>query len=210
MSERDLELNSLNRYSKKSPEFVLEEYGSCEVPAGCGGVVLRWVRRDEQEVQVSVSVFDRGDHEICIDGQPRQASTMRLRVGRHALGLKLSGADPTTGILMLRLGPYGRPTCALTAPDGRWKATLAEPPTAWSSLGFDDSTWIPLVAREIPHGPAVPEGDAIHAGNRLDYAYHHIAEHGAQPLGLPDSELRTLPAGPRTIWVRHEFGVATV
>ena len=35
-------LNSVDRFRKKSERLVLEEHGHCEVPAGCGGVVLRW------------------------------------------------------------------------------------------------------------------------------------------------------------------------
>jgi hypothetical protein len=41
MAGKDLRLNSLSRYTKRSPEYVLEEHSHCEVPAGCGGVVLR-------------------------------------------------------------------------------------------------------------------------------------------------------------------------
>ena len=40
MSEQ--QLNSLERFRKRSPRLLLEQYDSCEVPAGCGGVVLRW------------------------------------------------------------------------------------------------------------------------------------------------------------------------
>lgn len=39
---RDLELNSIDRYVKSSPRFVLEEHSHCEVPAGCGGGVWEW------------------------------------------------------------------------------------------------------------------------------------------------------------------------
>jgi hypothetical protein len=35
-------LNSLDRFRKHPGQLVLEEHGHCEVPAGCGGVVLRW------------------------------------------------------------------------------------------------------------------------------------------------------------------------
>jgi hypothetical protein len=40
----DLSLNSIDRYRKRSNRLILEEHRSCELPAGCGGVVLRWGR----------------------------------------------------------------------------------------------------------------------------------------------------------------------
>jgi len=39
---RNLRLNGIDRFVKSSPHLHLEEYDSCEVPSGCGGVVLRW------------------------------------------------------------------------------------------------------------------------------------------------------------------------
>lgn len=41
MAEEPL-LNSIDRFRKRPQRFVLEEHGHCEIPAGCGGVVLRW------------------------------------------------------------------------------------------------------------------------------------------------------------------------
>ena len=38
-----LRINKLHRFAKHSPRLVLHEYSHCEVPAGCGGVVLRWL-----------------------------------------------------------------------------------------------------------------------------------------------------------------------
>jgi hypothetical protein len=43
MPSDDVRLNSLDAFTKKSPRFILEEHGGGEVPAGCGGVVLRWI-----------------------------------------------------------------------------------------------------------------------------------------------------------------------
>lgn len=42
-ADEDLRLNTLHRFAKRSPRLTLREYSHCEVPAGCGGVVLRWV-----------------------------------------------------------------------------------------------------------------------------------------------------------------------
>jgi hypothetical protein len=40
-------LNSLDRFRKQPGRLVLEEHSHCQVPAGCGGGVLR--RRNPQE-----------------------------------------------------------------------------------------------------------------------------------------------------------------
>ena len=40
----DLRLNELERFRKTSSRLALEAHSHCEVPAGCGGVVLRWTR----------------------------------------------------------------------------------------------------------------------------------------------------------------------
>src|SRR5687768_6072864 len=56
VSDHDLKLNGLSRYAKESPRLVLEEYGHCEVPAGCGGVVLRW-RNPDQPIPMVVHSF---------------------------------------------------------------------------------------------------------------------------------------------------------
>ncbi len=43
MAESDeLKLNTIGRFVKRSPCLALEQHNHCEVPAGCGGVVLRW------------------------------------------------------------------------------------------------------------------------------------------------------------------------
>lgn len=37
MPDQNLKLNSLSRYTKQSPNLVLQECEHCEVPAGCAG-----------------------------------------------------------------------------------------------------------------------------------------------------------------------------
>jgi hypothetical protein len=56
MPDHKLKLNGLSRYTKQSPRLVLEEYSHCEVPAGYGGVVLRW-RNPDQPLPMLVSSF---------------------------------------------------------------------------------------------------------------------------------------------------------
>ena len=48
MTDEGPKLNGPDRYRKRSPRLVLEEHSHCEVPAGCGGVVLRWINTDRE------------------------------------------------------------------------------------------------------------------------------------------------------------------
>jgi hypothetical protein len=43
--DRDLKLNSIDRYVKSSPRFVLEEHGHCEVPAEDATAQLLFIAR---------------------------------------------------------------------------------------------------------------------------------------------------------------------
>ena len=43
--EDDLTLNALSRYEKRSADLALLQYDHCEVPAGCGGAILRWIEQ---------------------------------------------------------------------------------------------------------------------------------------------------------------------
>src|SRR5574339_211352 len=62
-----LRLNTLHRFRKHSPRLLLQEYSHCEVPAGCGGVVLRWIDR-EGGLPVVVRVAALGPVRAWLDG----------------------------------------------------------------------------------------------------------------------------------------------
>ncbi|MFX0095185.1 MAG: hypothetical protein ACFFBD_25855, partial [Candidatus Hodarchaeota archaeon] len=82
---RKLRLNSLSRYSKKSARLILEEYSHCEIPAGCGGVVLRWIDPREK-VYFNLERVICGSYEIFLDGDPPpKYSTPNLEYGEHVL-----------------------------------------------------------------------------------------------------------------------------
>ena len=69
MADDELRLNTVERFSKHSTRLVLEEHGHCEVPAGCGGVVLQW--RDPQAgLPVIVGLIGSvGRGEVFVDGE---------------------------------------------------------------------------------------------------------------------------------------------
>lgn len=89
---REPELNSLDRYVKSSPRFVLEEHGHCEVPAGCGGAVLRWRNRFTSiAVELSIAVVGAEDWDVLIDGEPPRSARPLLSPGRHVLMIAVRG-----------------------------------------------------------------------------------------------------------------------
>lgn len=107
MDERELRLNSLARYAKSSPLYVLEEHGHCEVPAGCGGVVLRW-RNPRAGVPVHMWLYRQGDGAVFLDGAPLPSARPVASFGDHLLAFELAVADPRYTVLMFAAG-YRRP-----------------------------------------------------------------------------------------------------
>jgi hypothetical protein len=93
VDERELRLNSLARYPKSSPLFVLEEHGHCEVPAGCGGVVLRW-RNPRAGVPVHMWLYHEGDGALFLDGASLPSARPVVSFGEHVLAFELAVADP--------------------------------------------------------------------------------------------------------------------
>lgn len=96
--EDDLRLNTLHRFAKQSPRLVLQEYSHCEVPAGCGGVVLRWV--DPREgVPIRVALVCTMKADVSLDGAPLPTGRAAVAPGRHVLGFRLSGPFFVTIVL---------------------------------------------------------------------------------------------------------------
>jgi len=94
MPEKELRLNSLSRYSKQSPRLVLEEHSHCEVPAGCGGVVLRWRNPDKVVPCTMWSTTSAESSDLFVDGHIPESSRPLLKYGQHII------ASPTTKILI--------------------------------------------------------------------------------------------------------------
>jgi hypothetical protein len=218
MADRELELNALSRYSKDSPRFVLEEYGSCEVPAGCGGVVLRW-RNPDTGIPILMSVHVEGEYQAFLDGAPLTSGRPLVPFGDHALALVISNADPRHMLLIfagvydeadlgfnLKLShPTGEHARILSAPDGTWRFTTTEPEgDAWMLPGFDDAGWSKLALNETRPPPDDPKTD----WNR--WTIEQLQKKGARGLGVagPASRLRRKreAAVPWSkVWVRKRF-----
>jgi hypothetical protein len=203
MDERELKLNSLSRYSKSSPMYVLEEYGHCEIPAGCGGVVLRW-RNPREGVPLEMSLYRNGDGEVYLDGEPPSSSMPLVSFGEHVLAFEVSVPDavymvlafaarfPPSFSLADRRGPEEPQVSVLSTADGTWRFTTREPvDDTWKRSGFDDSSWSPMVANEERQPPEDPRRDMA------KYRFEAVRRLGGAGLGIPEPATR--------IWIRKTF-----
>ncbi len=199
-------LNSVDRFRKQPGRLVLEEHGHCEVPAGCGGVVLRW-RNPHAAVPLTLHLYSPGKAATYIDGQPLVVGRPDLVPGRHVLAFRIEEVDRAAGLLLFaasnepnryrRTSPsevVEQPAKFISAGDGTWKCTLDAPAEEWTSAGFDDSGWQTLVAVPAPQ-----------PGNRERgfWQWRECVNAGAVCLGL-----RPAVAGKGTVWVRKVFDLA--
>src|SRR5262245_31746736 len=132
MSNDDLRLNSLGRFRKSTSRLTLEAYSSCEVPAGCGGVVLRWRRSG---APILVSFFAHGDGKVIgcfLDGEPLHQQRTLVQQGTHVLSF-VADEPGSEGIILLRmtlsptLKTFKRPRF-VSGVDGSCRATMSAPP----------------------------------------------------------------------------------
>lgn len=197
------DLNGPDRFTKRSSRYVLEEHSHCEVPAGCGGVVLRWIEPAAQ-VPVRIHVFARrpaGAGWVTLDGAVPESVRPLIARGPHVLAMALSvDGDNEGGVLAFAMyevtesrrgskNPEGG-FALRTADDGTWRASRVEPDEGWRTDPFDDSAWEPLVALRMTE----PEGRSNDRW-RID----DLRRQEAVELGLPGHR------GP--LWVRRRFEV---
>src|SRR5262245_44488778 len=93
-------LNTLRRFRKHPQRLVLEEHSHCEVPAGCGGVVLRW-RNPLAAVPLTLSLYAPVKVTFFVDGAALQSSRVDVAPGRHVLGIAIENVDLDNGLLMV-------------------------------------------------------------------------------------------------------------
>jgi hypothetical protein len=220
------DLNSLSRFRKQSGRLVLEEHSHCEVPAGCGGVVLRW-RDPFATVPLILHLYTPGPAACFLDGAPVPTAHVDLAPGRHVVAFALEAVNPSAGLILFAAvrpelssahGPPApvteAPVRVVTADDGTWKATLDKPTTdAWTALAFDDRDWTALTRAPTPQ--LAPQAPGY-------YRCDACVRQGAACLGLsgpaaeqgPRSWLGWLrgPAAARvpasaSVWIRKVFDI---
>jgi hypothetical protein len=200
MADNDLRLNSLARYSKQSSEYVLEVHSHCEVPAGCGGVVLRW-RNPRQAIPLEIRAYTAGEATFLLDGAPPATARPLVPYGEHVLAWSITNFDPAAPVLACaatydetrpgaaRVTPStGQFVSILSTPDGTWRYTFATPPEHWTQPTFDDGAWSPMVAWAISDEE-----------RRKTYWLHHVCTLGAEPLGVEGVG--------HTVWIRKRFSL---
>lgn len=208
MDERELKLNSLARYVKASELFVLEEHGHCEVPAGCGGVVLRW-RNPRAGVPFTMWLETDGPCEMYLDGTTPTSARPLVPFGTHVLAFEVASYHPAYTTLMFA-GVYkpddevhiqttapqgGAETSVLSAADGSWTYSLDEPEDdAWTRPDFDDDGWLPMELRPDRRPAEDSERDAE------PYRVRRLREFGAVGLGVPGRGGR--------VWIRKVFTIS--
>ena len=145
----DLRINTLHRFAKHSPRLVLQEYSHCEVPAGCGGVVLRWID-PAHGAPVSISLVAlNSTAETWLDGTPLEISRAILSAGSHVIAFHLRRTDARDAPFTLGALPETDDDRDLIhAGTPRWRATEHAPVAGWQAAAFDDAGWTaPAVAR---------------------------------------------------------------
>lgn len=188
--DEDLALNGIDRFEKTSPNATLEIHSHCEVPAGCGGAVLRWVDT-RAALPVRILVYLEGTGGLMIDGEEPSSSRPLLAHGPHVLAIELVGRAFAVAAVrddVEHPRDYGlAPERVLvrTASDGTWRYTTQEPPDDWMQPGFDEAGWRTLSEVELD------------AGSRA-WSLQRIRELGAVGLGIH---------GEAHLWVRRAFEV---
>ncbi|MFI5374087.1 MAG: hypothetical protein ACHQ8D_05610 [Candidatus Rokuibacteriota bacterium] len=201
MPDRDLKLNSLSRYAKASPRLVLEEHGHCEIPAGCGGVVLRWWNPD-RAIPVTMWAYAPILLDMRLDGKRLNHAVPLVSFDSHILAFTITAASPADLFLMfaaVRGSSWSdlptpdrdsREVVVVSTPDGSWRYSATAPTgSSWMESGFDDSDWRPM---QVKAG-----WDPSDTGYR--YPPKRMAQFSARALGVPDSS---------QAWVRKEFILA--
>jgi hypothetical protein len=195
--EEALRLNNLHRFRKHSPRLLLEEYSHCEVPAGCGGAVLRWVD-PRVGTPAIVRTFAEAEIALWLDGAPLESGRVDLSAGTHVLALALDKIVPPkrsrpAPLLLSIVRGLGQDredaehaiVLLASSISSGWRITGEPPPGNWFTPEFDDSTW------------SVPEGRELDVEQRESWRARQLEGHGAIALALPATHA----------WVRVRFQV---
>ena len=142
-ADDDLRINTLHRFAKHSPRLTLREYSHCEVPAGCGGVVLRWT-----DPRLGLPVFIsavglNGVTDVWLDGVQVPTSATSLRSGAHVLALHVRPEEVGASLLLtiaIRSGTSSSST-DLLAGHSRARVTYTDPTAAFSAIEHNDRRW---------------------------------------------------------------------
>jgi hypothetical protein len=222
------DLNSVSRFRKQPGKLVLEEHSHCEVPAGCGGVVLRW-RNPLAAVPLTLRIYTPAPVVCFIDGAEVQSARVDLAPGRRVFGFFLKEAELSAGLILFvatrqqtltnRIPPSTvteLPLHVLTADDGTWKCTVNEPANDdWKMAAFNDDNWLALTRSVTPQ---------LESGIPGAYQCRECIREGAICLGLPSrgqgeeqaswwqrllgrQPQPSPPSAKSSVWIRRVFDI---
>jgi len=194
----ELDINSIERFTKQSKRLILEELSNCEVPAGCGGVVLRWLS-NEQGLAVGVRIISYSDKtEAFCNGKLMPSGCANVPFGEGILALRISKRESDFDWLAVvvrhtsrsRRDQNGDEIPEMSAShDGTWKFTTDKPSDDWISQEYDDSDWQTMSQSEMTL-------DELE--ERQQWRFRRFVENETPIFSIPDSE----------IWIRKRFDVS--
>jgi hypothetical protein len=190
--ERDLNLNSIDRFVKSSPHFVLEEHGHCEVPAGCGGAVLRW-RNPEGPLSVSLQLWlSVAEYSVEIDGSEPPTSRPVLTPGRHVLVIAVNRDQESVQLLAaVTAEAQDGSTNSVTPSRESWRWTETKPrPSSAKDPSYPTEFWNRLKETELTTEQAE------------NYQVRRLLDAGGVPMALD--------AGSGPVWIRVVLDIPRV
>jgi hypothetical protein len=147
----DLRINTLHRFAKHSPRLVLQEYSHCEVPAGCGGVVIRWYDPGGGAPATLRVFLVEARGEMWLDGAQLATGWLQLAPGPHVIALHVTPAENAAKPRIAMIAAqYDANEDVDLAANAHWRATTHEPAAAWTEVGFAE-TWddVPRASAEV-------------------------------------------------------------
>lgn len=194
------QLNSLDRFRKEPGRLVLEQHSHCEVPAGCGGVVLRW-RNPHAAFPLTLYHYTPGRLRLSLDEAEVTTGRFDVAPGRHVLNVTLDEVDLSAELLLLALVHepnrpqresgdlvVEQPFKLVTAYDDTWLFSLD--PSA------DECDWLPLVCAATP---------TLNDRDQGFYRIRRCTEAGAICLALP---VRPVEPKLATVHIRKHFSIS--
>lgn len=196
-----LQLNSLDRFRKQSPSLLLEQYSHCEVPAGCGGVVLRWVDPRKGTPARVVVVVPGARANAWLDGRSRADGRFDVEPGEHLLAIELSEIGDARWVMVGLLRDLADEAMSSTPvvltgsrSDGGWQISERPRGERWfedvEPAGDDDDGW-----RAMADG-----SERVDAEARESWRHRTLRSVGLVPLALDRAQVHEGRA-----WIRHRF-----
>ena len=128
MSDRELPLNSPERFHKRSPDWVRDRVAD----VGCAGAVYAWRARGAGPPLV-LYLSTPGVADAYLDGEAWVSARRNVSPGQHLLALRLSELPPARAEALI---------CAVldTSRSGRDHQTVLRTESVWTSQGVS-SAW---------------------------------------------------------------------